>query len=359
MMKKNKVCIITECPYVGVFRAIVELSKELKKIGVEISYILPEKHRNRYGENQASHEKILNKYGNVFNLPLRRKLVYLKRDIKKMELFLQNNDFDVLVSYTEYAGKICRIMYKAKLIKKLFHVPSCIGIRRKNNISRLVECFFEKRLSKYSTAYLACGSSEAYILNNKYNVPLKKIIFLPNLRSIEKNKKNKKYQYQFIYVGRMIKSKGVFDLLEALKIVGFLDKSIFVGDGKDLEKLKIMYPEVKFTGRVKPEKVLDLFCVSKFFVSNSIIEGLPYTLIEAMSVGVVPIVSNVEGHKDLVNNCQNGFLYDKKIDLVNCIFKSQLIGSKDYDRMSESAKITILNLNNIAKKNIKNCFEKI
>jgi hypothetical protein len=29
-MKKNKIYIITECPYVGVFVAIVELSKILK-----------------------------------------------------------------------------------------------------------------------------------------------------------------------------------------------------------------------------------------------------------------------------------------------------------------------------------------
>lgn len=72
-MKKNKIYIVTECPYVGVFRAIVELSKELKHLSFNISYILPKQARNRYGEKQSEHEEILKQYGRIFHQPLRRK----------------------------------------------------------------------------------------------------------------------------------------------------------------------------------------------------------------------------------------------------------------------------------------------
>jgi len=75
----------------------------------------------------------------------------------------------------------------------------------------------------------------------------------------------------------------------------------------DLEVLKRQYPNAKFTGRIAPEEVLAFLSASKFFISNSVIEGLPYALIEAMTYGVVPIVSNVEGHKDLVIDGKNGF----------------------------------------------------
>jgi len=121
--------------------------------------------------------------------------------------------------------------------------------------------------------------------------------------------------------------------------------------------LKEKYPGVNFTGRVAPEVVLELLSSSKFFISNSVIEELPYTLIEAMAHGAVLIVSNVEGHKDLIIDGKNGFLYNKKIDLVNSVFKSQLISSSDYNQMKKSAQKTIVNLSKFAKKNIKNNFK--
>lgn len=355
-MKKSKIYIITECPYVGVFRAIVELSKELKDVGFDISYILPEQARNRYGEKQIDHENVLKKYGHVFHQPLRRKLRYIFGDINNIKSFLSINKPDIVISYTEYAGKVCRILYKKGVIKKLFHVPSCVGIKRKNLLEGFVEYFFETILSKYAYKYLACGASEAYILKNEYSIPFEKIVFLPNLRTFKKINQTK-IKYQFIYVGRIIKEKGVFDLLDTLELTGFVGNSLFVGDGKDLEILKKKHPKAKFTGRVSPEKAIELISASRFFISNSVIEGLPYSLIEAMACGVVPIVSDVEGHKDLVINGKNGFLYTKQIDLVNYIFKSQLINAEDYKQMSKSAKETIINLSKIAKKNIRNNFK--
>lgn len=220
----------------------------------------------------------------------------------------------------------------------------------------MVEHVFEKFLSKHASCYLACGPSEAYILKNRYKIPVKNIIFLPNLRTFEKIK-TKEYKYQYIYVGRMVRDKGAFELLEAFKLTGCIKDVVLVGDGQDLDILKKQYPDARFTGRVTPEKVLVFLSVSKYFISNSVIEGLPYTLIEAMAYGVVPIVSNVEGHKDLVIDGKNGFLYNEPIDLVSSIFKSQLMSVNDYNQMKKSAKSTIASLSKLAKKNIKNNFK--
>jgi glycosyltransferase involved in cell wall biosynthesis len=355
-MIKNRVYIITECPYVGVFRAIVELSRELKKIGIEINYILPSNLRNRYGERQKDHENVLLKYGNIIHKPLRRKYRYILGDIICFKKFFKLNNDATVISYTEYAGKICRILYRHGYIKRLFHVPSCIGIKRKKCFSGFIEYIFEKILAKDASAYLACGSSEAFILKDKYKIPIEKIIFLPNLRTVKKIS-SKKIKYEFIYVGRMVKDKGVYVLLDAFRLLGILNKIVLVGDGKELNALKSIYPEANFTGRISPEKVFNYLSVSKFFISNSITEGLPYSLIEAMAFGVVPIVSNVEGHKDLIIDGRNGFLYNKQIDLVNSLFKAQLISTKDYNGMRLSSQETITNLSKMAKENINKNFK--
>lgn len=352
MIKTNRVYIITECPYVGIFTSIIELSQELKKLGFELNYILPEKPRNRYGEFQREHERKLSKFGKVIHTKLRRKLFFIYGDVKILKKLFKMSNPGVVISYTEYAGKVCRILYKHKHIKQLYHSPNCVGVIRKKYISRFIEYIFERLLAKHVSAYLTCGSSEAYILNNKYNVPAEKIIFLPNFRTVKKIKKSK-YKYQFIYAGRMVKEKGVYELLDALTILGLARKAIFVGDGRELENLKQCYPEVMFTGRVLPEKVFYYFSISKFFVSNSIIEGLPYSLIEAMAIGLVPIVSNVEGHRDLLVDGCNGFMYSEQIDLVNFLFKVHLMSDKDYQSMSKYAQRTAGNLAKLAKESIK------
>jgi glycosyltransferase involved in cell wall biosynthesis len=337
---------------------MLELSRELKSLGFSIFYVLPKVSNNRYGEKQADNEDILKKYGKILYTPLRKKLYFILGDLFFLKKFFIKNNPDIVISYTEYAGKLCRILYKKSVIKKLFHVPSCVGVIRKRGFNRFIEKFFEKRLSKFASAYLACGASESFVLNSIYKIPKEKIIFLPNLRSINNFKNNKKkYKYKFIYVGRMVREKGVFELIYSLSLLGFLGESLFVGEGRDLDKLKSMYPDANFLGRVEPEEVLRLFSFSQFFVSNSIIEGLPYSLIEAMACGAVPIVSNVDGHKDLIIDGKNGFLYNKRIDLANCLFKAKILPQEDYIRMSTSACNTILNLNKLAKKNIRNNFK--
>lgn len=356
MNKISRVYIITECPYTGILRSIVELSSELKKNGFEVNYILPDKPRNRYGEIQCENEKILLKYGEILYTPLRRKLFYIFGDIKALKNLFLSRPPGIVVSYTEYAGKVCRILYSQGGIKKLYHCPNCVGVKRKRYLARFIEFIFENLLAKHASLYLACGPSEAFIFNDKYKIPIDKIIFLPNFRTF-KNIKNNEHMYEFIYVGRMVRDKGVIELLEALTLLNLSDKVIFVGDGKLLPYLRSAYPKVKFTGNVSPEKVFYFLSISKFFVSNSVVEGLPYSLIEAMSTGVVPIVSNVEGHKDLIINGQNGIIYNKKIDLINSIFKAQIMDDKSYKEMRMSARETVENLAKLAKFNIKNNFK--
>lgn len=357
MKKKNRVYIITECPYVGIFRGIIELSRELKSLGFRLTFILPEIPRNRYGENQIDNEQELCKYGNIIHKPLRRKLIFLLGDIKYLNNYFLYEKPDIVISYTEYAGKVCRILRRMGSINNLYHTPSCIGIKRKSFWHGLIEYFFEKLLSTSADYYLACGPSECFILNKTFKVSLEKIIFLPDLRTI-KNTKKRANKYLFVYVGRIIKDKGVFELLESFKMLNLLERVIFVGDGRELEKLKKLYPTTIFTGRVSPEKVLHYLSVSKYFISNSVVEGMPYTLVEAMSMGAVPIVSNVEGHADLILNGFNGFLFKNQLELINTIFKVQLLDNKSYNNLSKNAKKSSNKLFKLAKMKIKNNFNK-
>ncbi len=359
MTQKTKIYIITECPYVGVFRAIIELVAELSKMNFSIYFIFPSKTRDRYGENQQDHENSLSKYGIIVQLPLRRKYRYILSDTILLRKYLHNEGGNnIIISFTEYAGKISRILYKVNAIKTLYHAPQCIDVTRKDSkLEQFVEWIFERLLSQNVTAYLACGASETYLLNKKYNVPNDKIVLIPNFRSIKIKKKTKE-KYLYVYVGRVVKEKGVYELLESFESLGLSNKLLIIGEGKELKRLKKKYLNTTFLGRLQPNEVLSCLSYSRFLVSNSIIEGLPYSLIEAMMIGVVPIVSNVEGHKDIIIDGYNGFLYNSQLDLTNLIFKMNLVDENYYSTISQNAVTSMNKLMGIAKQRIVSEFKK-
>jgi len=78
-----------------------------------------------------------------------------------------------------------------------------------------------------------------------------------------------------------------------------------------------------------------------------------------MSWGVVPIVSNVQGHDDLISVGYNGFLFAGQKQLVNILFKTQsCLSEKKYKEMSASAKDTVKKLSLCSINIIKNHFLK-
>ncbi len=74
------------------------------------------------------------------------------------------------------------------------------------------------------------------------------------------------------------------------------------------------------------------------FVMTSVFEGLSFSLLEAMSLGIPCVVSKVDGNTDVINNNENGFSclsieeFCQKIELlVNSAELSYRIGQAGYE----------------------------
>lgn len=121
-----------------------------------------------------------------------------------------------------------------------------------------------------------------------------------------KNKKN-----SFYFVGRIVKDKGIFELLEAFKRVlkEFPDAQLDVfGDGEELNSCKKMLSEderVKYFGYVKDP--LLMASKDEVFVLPSYHEGLSLALLEAAMMGKRIIATNIEGNKEIIDG-KNGVL---------------------------------------------------
>ena len=126
-----------------------------------------------------------------------------------------------------------------------------------------------------------------------------------------------------LYVGRIDFAQKRNDLLLSVwsKVHGQVQgwKLVFVGNGPDLDKLKAMGDElglhdVEYVGQTSP---IEYYKRASVFCLTSAFEGLPLTIIEAMSYGVVPMAfDSFASLKSLIEDNENGLII-KPFDIDN------------------------------------------
>jgi glycosyltransferase involved in cell wall biosynthesis len=130
--------------------------------------------------------------------------------------------------------------------------------------------------------------------------------------------KKKKNDVKLLFLSRVIKEKGIFELVDAFEMVrnDFSELSLFIaGDGSDLDILsryvskKSLDDSIVFTGYVKNKKKATIFREADIFILPSYHgEGCPVSLIEAMAAGLAVITTPVGGIPDIIDDDVNGIL---------------------------------------------------
>jgi len=195
----------------------------------------------------------------------------------------------------------------------------------------------EKYLAKYYTDFIFTQSEEdrKTALENNF-IDRSKILTIGNgvdvwgefnPKNIDKDKINELYKEFNLnkndkivtFIGRLVKEKGIIDLLEAFNNINFDDmkkvKLIMVGDiaqnerDKDTKKKLEKYrdnPNVIFTGyRNDINSILyltDVFCLPSYR------EGMPRSIIEAMAMECAVIATDIRGSREEVVDRKTGFL---------------------------------------------------
>jgi glycosyltransferase involved in cell wall biosynthesis len=124
-------------------------------------------------------------------------------------------------------------------------------------------------------------------------------------------------------LGRLVEKKGISTLVKAIPIVKELQpKAMFIiaGDGTERDGLERLAERlgvnesIRFVGKVPWTNVAeylnncDIFCVPSIEDTEGNLDGLPTSILEAMSMGKVVIASNVAGIPLVIKNEQTGIL---------------------------------------------------
>ena len=121
----------------------------------------------------------------------------------------------------------------------------------------------------------------------------------------------------FLYVGRLIERKGLFNLLEAFDNLSETTPNLcltLVGDGPDRSRLESycasrgLDGKVELTGRLSQEELLPLYREASVFVMPSLEEALGNAVLEAMASGL-PIVTTPTGARELLDG--NGLIVER------------------------------------------------
>ena len=126
-------------------------------------------------------------------------------------------------------------------------------------------------------------------------------------------------RFTFLFVGRIVRDKGINELCEAFDQLSRENKSVrllLVGPREDSldpvseKSLGIMSsnPAVTYVGEMFGDDLLAYYAAADCFVFPSYREGFPNTVLEAGAMGLPSIVTDINGSREIIVENENGYI---------------------------------------------------
>ena len=182
--------------------------------------------------------------------------------------------------------------------------------------------------------------------------------------SIIKEKYGLEKDNYILFLARIVPEKGLHYLIEAFKQIDTEKKLVIAGGASHtndyLEKIKKMASEDKriiMTGFVQGQELEELYSNCYLYCLPSDVEGMPLSLLEAMSYGCNCLVSNIEENMQVTGEYAQNFKKSDIKDLKNKL--QELLETRNLKNKYEIMEYVIEknNWDKIAK-NIENLYQK-
>ena len=123
---------------------------------------------------------------------------------------------------------------------------------------------------------------------------------------------------QILFLARLEREKGIFEMIEAFQELHKTMKNIkltIAGDGQDFKEVKKLveaYNNIHVVGEVEGEEKIKLFKQSDIYCLPSYSEGLPISVLEAISFGLPVVTTKVGGLKYFFQEGKMGKMVESK-----------------------------------------------
>ena len=325
----------------GVVTSILMLEKELRNLGHEV-YIFT-----------TSNPKDRDLAKNIFRLPSMPFVFLLTYRIAffcspKMLYKIKNFNLDIIHTQTEFSVGLF-----GKMVSKFLKIPMVHTYHTmyEDYVHYVAKGYFFKPKAAQKFSKIFCNMAKTVIVPTQktkdyliaYGVkkPIKIIptgielekfmdyVVPEKIMNLKKNLGLKTDDFVILFLGRVAKEKSIDVLISQMPNIMKKIKNaklLIVGGGPYLEKLKslscnlYMDENIFFTGEIPWQQINLYYKLADVFVTASTSETQGLTCIEAMASKIPVICKNDPSVQNLIENGENGFMFDNPEDLTNIIY---------------------------------------
>lgn len=301
-MKKNIALFIPGLPFGGAERVVQRMSNILKD-DYNIFIILFDSNDSKYTCN-----------GHIIDMKLPaetnkiKKVINVYKRARSLKKIVENYKIDVVISFLDGAT-IVNLISKFKETKKIISIRNYKESEKNSSITAKTTNFIISLLYQRADTVISVSRViKQGLIDNQGLSPEKiDVVYNPYKISEIMLQAEKELSHEemlfiskstvLISVGRFHYQKAYWHLLKVFKLVHDTNpntKLLIVGDGENLEEIKKLIKKlnlvssVLLTGHQKnPFKYMNK---SDLYISTSLFEGFPNSMVEAMSCGL-PVVS--------------------------------------------------------------------
>ena len=274
------------------------------------------------------------------SIDMTRQITIIK-DLKALiELYkyFKNQKPDIVYTFTPKAGLLG--MMASFLSRVPVRIHNVVGMPLMEATGKkFILLKFIERLTYFFSTNLFCNSFglKKFINENLTKEDVKVIAqgsingvdteFFKNTKTLDEKElirdkfKIDKKDFVITFVGRIVKDKGINELIEAfinlskkynnLKLLLVGDYEEHLNPIKNENKILIDSLDSIITVGFQSD-IRDFLSITDLFVLPSYREGLPNSLIEAGSFGIPLLATNINGCNEIIDDCITGILVEKK-----------------------------------------------
>lgn len=280
--------------------------------------------------------------GADFDIPFEKRILSPKNlvCVRKIKQILKEEKFDVLVLNTSLAAFCIRLACPKKERPKVVNfVHGYLFSENVNFLKAKLLFLCEKHLSGRTDEIITMNMQD-YRTAIRNNLCRDKVYLVrgmgASVRMVQTEPKKIRRAYSsadsFVMcaVGELSARKNHAFLIRSMKrLLELVPNAVLwlVGDGAKREELKALVGELGLEGKVylmgARTDACDFMRAADICVSSSSIEGMPFSLIEALGCGRTVLASMVKGHSDLIENGVDGVLYsfNNTEDFITKVYK--------------------------------------
>ena len=240
---------------------------------------------------------------------------------------IRNQKPDVIHLHSSKAGflgRVVGIFYSVKII----YTPNGLSFARQDvsGFSKRLYIWLELLASKFSGEIICCSKSEKLLLN-EYGIASTHINNGTHITGFKYDKS--KNDSDIITIGCLAliteqKDPHLFNTIARYFENNQKIRFIWIGDGH--LRYLLTSKNIQITGWLNDKEKENYFSQFDIYLSCSLWEGLPFSVLEAMNKRQALILRKCVGNIDLVDQGKNGYLFQAKNECIDFIEK--LIGHR-------------------------------